>query len=145
MASAELTIDLASHRAHTVRGEARLTPTEWHVVEVLVRNSGRLVRSRDLLQQVWGPEYGEETNYLRVHMAHIGHALVGDKIYGPDARLYLQFIEGGWTPALAERLLLPRQALHCARIDLSPARWTQEFVAPWPEDLRRFCTERGLG
>ena len=78
VASAELTIDLASHRAHTVRGEARLTPTEWHVVEVLVRNSGRLVRSRDLLQQVWGPEYGDETNYLRVHMAHIRRKLEPD-------------------------------------------------------------------
>lgn len=82
---------------------------------------------------------------IRAHAQWLGHALVGDKIYGPDARLYLQFIESGWTPALAERLLLPRQALHCARIDLRPARWEQEFVAPLPEDLRRFCTERGLG
>lgn len=74
----ELTIDLISHRANTVRGEAKLTPTEWHVVEVLVRNAGRLVRSRDLLQQVWGPQYGDETNYLRVHMAHIRRKLEPD-------------------------------------------------------------------
>ena len=59
----------------TPRGEVNLTPTEWHVVEVLVRNSGRLVKGRDLLQQVWGPQYGEETNYLRVHMAHIRRKL----------------------------------------------------------------------
>lgn len=74
----ELTIDLVAHRAHTVHGEAKLTPTEWHVVEVLVRSTGRLVRSRDLLQQVWGPQYGDETNYLRVHMAHIRRKLEPD-------------------------------------------------------------------
>jgi len=74
----DLTIDLAAHRAFTVRGEAKLTPTEWHVVEVLVRNAGRLVRSKDLLQQVWGPQYGDETNYLRVHMAHIRRKLEPD-------------------------------------------------------------------
>jgi 23S rRNA pseudouridine1911/1915/1917 synthase len=82
---------------------------------------------------------------IRAHAQWLGHSLVGDKIYGPDARFYLQFIEHGWTPALAEKLLLPRQALHCARIDLRPARWEQEFVAPLPDDLRRFCGERGLG
>lgn len=78
VATAELTIDLTAHRASTARGEVRLTPTEWHVVEVLVKNSGRLVRSRDLLQQVWGEGYGSETNYLRVHMAHIRRKLEPD-------------------------------------------------------------------
>lgn len=73
-----LTIDLVAHRAVTDAGEAKLTPTEWHLVEVLVRNAGRLVRSRDLLQQVWGPQYGDETNYLRVHMAHIRRKLEPD-------------------------------------------------------------------
>jgi len=71
----DLTIDLVARKAITPAGEAKLTPTEWHVVEVLVRNAGRLVRSRDLLQQVWGPQYGDETNYLRVHMAHIRRKL----------------------------------------------------------------------
>lgn len=71
----ELTIDLVARRALTVRGEAKLTPTEWHLVEVLVRNAGRLVPGRVLLQQVWGPQYSDETNYLRVHMAHIRRKL----------------------------------------------------------------------
>jgi len=71
----DLTIDLMSRRAITPKGEVKLTSTEWHLVEVLVRNSGRLVRGRELLQQVWGPQYGEETNYLRVHMAHIRRKL----------------------------------------------------------------------
>jgi two-component system KDP operon response regulator KdpE len=71
----DLTIDLAARTVVTRRGESKLTPTEWHVVEVLVRNAGRLVTGRDLLQQVWGPQYSDETNYLRVHMAHIRRKL----------------------------------------------------------------------
>jgi two-component system, OmpR family, KDP operon response regulator KdpE len=71
----DLTIDLAARRVTTAKGDVKLTPTEWHVVEVLVRNAGRLVSGRDLLQQVWGPQYGDETNYLRVHMAHIRRKL----------------------------------------------------------------------
>ncbi len=59
-------------------GEVRLTPTEWGLVEVLVRNAGKLVSQRQLLQDVWGPQYGEETNYLRVHMAHIRRKLEPD-------------------------------------------------------------------
>lgn len=76
--TADFTIDLAAQRVITAAGEARLTPTEWHLVEVLVRHAGRLVASRDLLQAVWGPRYGEETNYLRVHMAHIRRKLEPD-------------------------------------------------------------------
>jgi len=53
----------------------RLTPTEWHLVEVLVRHPGKLVSQRQLLQEVWGPRYEEETNYLRVYMAQIRRKL----------------------------------------------------------------------
>ena len=69
------TIDLALRVITKKLGTAKLTPTEWHLVEVLVRNSGKLVSGRELIQAVWGPEYGEETNYLRVHMAHIRRKL----------------------------------------------------------------------
>ena len=48
-----------------------LTPTEWAIVEVLVRHPGRLITQRQLLQDVWGPQYEHETNYLRVHLAAI--------------------------------------------------------------------------
>jgi two-component system KDP operon response regulator KdpE len=71
----DMTFDLAARRVTTAHGEVKLTPTEWHLVEVLVRNAGRLVSGRELLQQVWGPQYGDETNYLRVHMAHIRRKL----------------------------------------------------------------------
>jgi len=81
---------------------------------------------------------------IRAHAQWLGYPLVGDKIYGPDARLYLDFIDYGWTPALAERLLLPRQALHCAAIDLRPAGLPYEFSAGLPADLRDFCAAQGL-
>jgi two-component system KDP operon response regulator KdpE len=71
----DFTVDLAAKRVTVNGGEIRLTPTEWHLVEVLVRNGGKLVSGRQLLQEVWGPQYGEETNYLRVHMAHIRRKL----------------------------------------------------------------------
>ena len=56
----------------------KLTPTEWHLVEVLVRNAGRLVSQRQLLQEVWGPQYGTESAYLRVHMAQVRKKLEPD-------------------------------------------------------------------
>ncbi len=81
---------------------------------------------------------------IRAHAQWLGHSLVGDKIYGPDARLYLDFIDRGWTPQLQALLHLPRQALHCARIDLAPAGMPFAFVAPLPADMRDFCERHGL-
>jgi 23S rRNA pseudouridine1911/1915/1917 synthase len=81
---------------------------------------------------------------IRAHAQWLGHSIVGDKIYGPDSRLYLEFIDGGWTSGLEERLLLPRQALHCARIDLGPAGMAHVFTAPLPDDIRGFCARHGL-
>ncbi len=75
VATPHFTIDLAKKRATNEGGEVRLTPTEWGMVEVLVRNHGRLVTGRQLLQAVWGPAYSDETNYLRVHLAHIRRKL----------------------------------------------------------------------
>jgi two-component system KDP operon response regulator KdpE len=74
----EFTVDLAAKKV--VRGgrDVRLTPTEWHLLEVLVRNTGRLVGQRQLLQEVWGPSYGKETNYLRVYMAQLRRKLEAD-------------------------------------------------------------------
>ena len=74
----DFVVDLAAKRVVHDGDEVRLTPTEWGLVEALVRNAGRLVGQRQLLQQVWGPEYGSETNYLRVHMAHIRRKLEPD-------------------------------------------------------------------
>ena len=72
------TVDLGAARVSTAEGEVRLTPTEWHLVEILVRNPGKLVSQRQLLQEVWGPQYQDETNYLRVYMAQIRRKLEPD-------------------------------------------------------------------
>ena len=66
----------------------RLTPTEWHLLEVLVRNEGKLVGQRQLLQEVWGPAYETETNYLRVYLAQLRRKLEPDPSHPapPDHR-----------------------------------------------------------
>jgi 23S rRNA pseudouridine1911/1915/1917 synthase len=81
---------------------------------------------------------------IRAHAQWLGHWMVGDKIYGPDARCYLDFIDRGWTEELAAKLWLPRQALHCAEIDLRPAGLEHVFTAPMPADMREFCASCGL-
>jgi two-component system KDP operon response regulator KdpE len=72
------TIDLATKRVTTPRGEVRLTPTEWHLLEVLARDPDKLITQKYLLQQVWGPRYQTETNYLRVHLANLRRKLEPD-------------------------------------------------------------------
>ena len=69
------TIDLQDKRALINGEDVRLTPIEWGLVSTLARSPGRLVTQRQLLQQVWGPQYENETNYLRVHMAHVRRKL----------------------------------------------------------------------
>jgi two-component system, OmpR family, KDP operon response regulator KdpE len=69
------TVDLAAKRVHRNGAEVHLTPTEWGVLEVLVRNRGRLVSQKQLLQEVWGPAYATETHYLRVYLAQLRRKL----------------------------------------------------------------------
>ncbi|MCX6464514.1 MAG: response regulator [Pseudonocardiales bacterium] len=71
----ELRIDLAAKRVSRAGAEVHLTPTEWGVLELLVRHRGKLVGQRDLLRTVWGPNYGTETNYLRVYLAQLRRKL----------------------------------------------------------------------
>ena len=73
--TADFTIDLAAKKVRRDGEEVRLPPTEWNLVEVLVRNRGRLVAQTQLLQEVWGPQYHDETNYLRVFMAQLRRKL----------------------------------------------------------------------
>ena len=74
----DFTVDLQAKKVHGPSGEIRLTPTEWHLVEVLVRNAGKLVTARQLLAEVWGPQYGDAAGYIRVHLAHIRRKLEPD-------------------------------------------------------------------
>jgi two-component system KDP operon response regulator KdpE len=74
----DFTIDLGAKQIHRDNCELHLTPTEWQIVEVLVRHRGRLVTQQHLLQQVWGPEYERETHYLRIYMSQIRRKLEPD-------------------------------------------------------------------
>ena len=78
------------------------------------------------------PETGR-IHQIRVHLAHAGHPVVGDKIYGPDEGCYLEFIETGWTPALARVLLMERHALHAHRLTFDG----RTVEAPCPPTWRR--------
>jgi 23S rRNA pseudouridine1911/1915/1917 synthase len=76
------------------------------------------------------------THQIRVHLASLGHPVVGDKIYGPNEQLYLEFIETGWTPNLERQLLLPRHALHSTKLAIdNEQEWTSappaEMFAPF--------------
>jgi len=75
------------------------------------------------------------THQIRVHLASIGHPIVGDKIYGPDEKLYLEFIETGWTDNLQGQLLLPRHALHSAKLAI---RGEHDWSSELPADLAAF-------
>ncbi|MFI8090391.1 response regulator [Streptomyces sp. NPDC086080] len=76
--TAGFTVDLAAKKVNRDGRDVRLTPTEWHLLEVLVRAGGRLVAQKQLLREVWGPSYGTETNYLRVYMAQLRRKLETD-------------------------------------------------------------------
>jgi two-component system KDP operon response regulator KdpE len=69
------TVDLAAKKVVRDGAEVHLTPTEWGVLELLVRNRGKLVGQKQLLQEVWGPSYASETHYLRVYLAQLRRKL----------------------------------------------------------------------
>ena len=71
----DFTVDLAAKRVIRDGADVRLTPTEWQLLEILVRNRGRLITQKQLLQDVWGPAYGSESNYLRVYVAQLRRKL----------------------------------------------------------------------
>ena len=74
----DFTVDLADKRVIRGGKDVRLTPTEWQLLEVLVRHAGRLVTQRQLLAEVWGPSYQNEAHYLRVYVANLRRKLEPD-------------------------------------------------------------------
>jgi len=102
--------------------------TEFFVEERFNRADGKF----SIIRAV--PRTGR-THQIRVHLAETGHPIVGDKIYGPNENLYLEFIETGWTPRLANELLLARHALHASKLSVPD---TGEWESPLPKDLREF-------
>jgi len=84
--TATFTVDLAAKRVVRDGEVVRLTPTEWSLLEILVRHRGRLVSQRQLLRAVWGPEYERETHYLRVYLGQLRRKLEPD----PARPVYFQ-------------------------------------------------------
>jgi two-component system, OmpR family, KDP operon response regulator KdpE len=78
VATEDFTVDLAAKRVARDGHDVRLTPTEWGLLEVLVRNRGQLVTQRQLLHEVWGEQYQTEGNYLRVYLARLRRKLEPD-------------------------------------------------------------------
>ena len=78
VAAGAFTVDLSAGRVTAGGEDVRLTPTEWHLLEVLARNPGKVVDHERLLTEVWGPAYREQTNYLRVYMATLRRKLEPD-------------------------------------------------------------------
>lgn len=74
----EFTIDLVAKKVRRGERSVRLTPTEWHLLEILITHPGHLITQSRLLLEVWGPTYGENTNYLRVYMAQLRRKLEAD-------------------------------------------------------------------
>ncbi len=107
--------------------------TGFQVEERFVRQGGRFAVVRAI------PRTGR-THQIRVHLAHLGHALVGDKIYGPNEQLYLRFIETGWTEELAGPLLLSRHALHSARLRIAGEF---DYQSPLPQDVKTWMLAAG--
>ena len=73
--TAAFTIDLTAKKATRAGKDIRLTPTEWNLLEVLARTPGRLVSHQQLLREVWGPAYQDQTNYLRVYFGALRRKL----------------------------------------------------------------------
>jgi len=76
---------------------------------------------------------------IRIHLAHIGHPIVGDKLYGGDEQLYLDFVKSRLTAEQRRRLLLPHQALHAARVLLPLREKLETFEAEPDADFRAFA------
>ena len=76
--TASFTVDLSSKKVTKNGTEVHLTPTEWGMLEMLVRNRGKLVGREELLKEVWGPAYAKETHYLRVYLAQLRRKLEND-------------------------------------------------------------------
>ncbi len=76
--TASFTVDLSKKTVTKNDTEVHLTPTEWGMLEMLVRNRGKLVGREELLREVWGPAYAKDTHYLRVYLAQLRRKLEDD-------------------------------------------------------------------
>jgi 23S rRNA pseudouridine1911/1915/1917 synthase len=106
--------------------------------ETIARFSSKIYQQEHFALVRATPRTGR-MHQIRVHLAHSGTPIVGDKIYGPDESCYLEFIETSWTPSLESRLLLDRHALHASGLLLEES--AQSWDIPLPPDLQRFLEQ----
>ena len=125
-------LDTKIHLQRMVHQQGAAAVTEFRVLEKFENRHGpfALVEAKPLTGR---------THQIRVHAAHAGHSVVGDKIYGPSEDCYLEFIQTGWTPSLAARLHLPRHALHSAGLALDWNGSFLEWKSELPPDLAAFA------
>jgi 23S rRNA pseudouridine1911/1915/1917 synthase len=118
-----------------VHESGALCSTEFRVVRQWKRGElpFSLVEARPLTGRM---------HQIRVHLAHLGFPVVGDKIYGEDETCYLEFIETGWTEALAAKLLLPRHALHSQVLEVDTPELKLRWEAPLTADLVAFADDQ---
>lgn len=101
---------------------------------VLVRNGYTLARVQ--------PHTGRK-HQIRAHAFWLGYPVIGDKLYGGDDSLYMEFVAHGWTPRLGAALEMGRQALHAAKLEFRfPPRITRTFTAPLAPDMREFVVRK---
>ena len=112
--------------------------TEFNVERRFTRSTSTVspARTGDKFSLIRAIPRTGRTHQIRVHLASIGHPIVGDKIYGPNEQLYLEFIETGWTKKLERQLLLPRHALHAAKLAIEDE---YDWTSALPVDLAEFC------
>lgn len=121
-----------------VHPDGRDCRTRLRVEERFENAGGRFARVR------CRPETGR-MHQIRVHLADAGHAIAGDKIYAGDGRAYLEQVAGGLSIESAARLILPRQALHAARLAVEWRGARLVWESPLAPELARFVAPSGLG
>lgn len=120
------------HCKSTVRADGRRQEAQTRFTPLHVTDDYTLA----LVEPLTGRKH-----QIRIHAQHINHSVIGDKLYGPDETLFLDFIETGWTDALAEQLPINRQALHAYRMTFELETGPRTFVAPPTQDLINFCEQ----
>lgn len=114
----------------TVHPTGKECITAFRVERTLESASGPLALVRCI------PETGR-MHQIRVHLAHLGHSIAGDKIYGPSEDCYLEYIQHGWNRELEKQLILHRHALHACRLEFPFDEETFTAESPLPEDMKR--------